>query len=274
MKGYEFMLTVAMGKRLIAKGLLADEQFKNALREKKVLIVAGTTNAYVAEEVLAFLGEKYPYDMRLFRRGITVAPGAKVTPGTAEGDVLIDHGKAVFGKDVFELAPDMQAGDVLLAINGVPFHTPADLQLYLSRQQAGQRLHPVLLRNGKKVFCSATLRARPQPVVVGYARPVNHAGVREGLLALQCRLAYHLAQCPHSQQEARQCAADIRRFMAISPQTSLRLSYRDSVGPISIDCKATHFSIRAGEHSLRLDSSQDELPPHLRERLIRLSRKN
>ena len=168
----------------------------------------------------------------------------------------------------------MQAGDVLLAINGVPFHTPADLQLYLSRQQAGQRLHPVLLRNGKKVFCSATLRARPQPVVVGYARPVNHAGVREGLLALQCRLAYHLAQCPHSQQEARQCAADIRRFMAISPQTSLRLSYRDSVGPISIDCKATHFSIRAGEHSLRLDSSQDELPPHLRERLIRLSRKN
>ena len=170
----------------------------------------------------------------------------------------------------------MQAGDVLLVINGEPFCTPADLQLFLSRQQAGQRLHPVLLRNGKNVFCTATLRARPQPVVVGYARPVNHSveGVRDGILALQCRLAYLLAQCPHSQQEARQCAADIRRFMAISPQTSLRLSYRDSHGPISIDCQATYFSIRSGEHSLRLDSSQDELPPHLRERLIRLSRKN
>ncbi len=170
----------------------------------------------------------------------------------------------------------MQDGDVLLVINGETFHTPADLQLFLSKQKPGQVLHAVLLRNGKNVFCSATLRARPQPVVVGYARPVNRTikGVSKYILNLQCHLAYHLAQCPHNRRGAIQCVADIRRFMAISNHAPLRLSYRDSHGPIIIDCHDSYFSIRTGNRSLQLSSPSDELPPTLRDRLRLLSQKN
>ena len=63
MKSHEFMLTVEAGKRLIARGLLADAQFQRALYEKKVLIVAGTTNGYVAEAVLHALGAAGPLSL-------------------------------------------------------------------------------------------------------------------------------------------------------------------------------------------------------------------
>ena len=114
MKSHEFMLTVEAGKRLIARGLLADAQFQRALYEKKVLIVAGTTNGYVAEAVLHALGEAHPFDRQAFRRGVTVAPGAKLPDGTMEGDLLIDHGRAVFGRDIFDVGPELQPGDVIL----------------------------------------------------------------------------------------------------------------------------------------------------------------
>lgn len=173
-------------------------------------------------------------------------------------------------------AAGIQKGDVLLMINGETFSSPAELQVFLSKQGDGQMLHAVLLRNGEKVYCTSKLRARTHPIVVGYARPVERTvkSVKDSILSLQCSLAYHLAQCPHSQQAAQQCTAEIRNYMSVAPQSPLRLSYQDSHGYIRIDCYSTHFNIRAGELSRQLTSPQDELPPSLRERLLRLSQKN
>lgn len=111
---HEFLLTVEAGKRLIARGLVKDESFRRALYEKKVVLIAGTTNGFVAEEVLALLGETHPFDRQAFRRGVTVAPGARLPAGKLEGDLLIDHGRAVFGRDIVDIAPELQPGDVIL----------------------------------------------------------------------------------------------------------------------------------------------------------------
>ena len=111
---HEFMLTVEAGKKLIAKGLMADGEFSRALRERKVLIVGGTTNAYVAKEALALIGDGTPFDAASFRRGVTVPRGQAVPGGKFEGDILIERGKAFFGRDVFEEAPKLEAGDVVL----------------------------------------------------------------------------------------------------------------------------------------------------------------
>ena len=46
---YEFVLTVAMGKRLIARGLMADGQVRDAMLRHRLLIIGGSTNGYVAE---------------------------------------------------------------------------------------------------------------------------------------------------------------------------------------------------------------------------------
>lgn len=114
MKTYEFLLTVAMGKRLIARGLMANEKVRRAMHEHKLLIITGTTNAYVAQEALRAIGDETPFDPCAFRRGVTVAAGAKIVTSAATFDLLIDHGKAYFDRTVFDIAPDMTSEDMIL----------------------------------------------------------------------------------------------------------------------------------------------------------------
>ncbi len=114
MKTYEFLLTVAMGKRLIAKGLMANEKVRRTMYEHKLLIITGTTNAYVAQEALKAIGDETPFDPCAFRRGVTVASGAKIVTSAATFDLLIDHGKAYFDRTVFDIAPDMTSEDMIL----------------------------------------------------------------------------------------------------------------------------------------------------------------
>ena len=111
---YTFMLTVSMGKRLIAKGLMHSESIKDIMMNHRLLIMSGTTNGYVAEEALRLIGDTTPFDKRSFRRGITVAPGAKILPGSITFDLLIDHGKAYFDRTVFEIAPELTHEDMIM----------------------------------------------------------------------------------------------------------------------------------------------------------------
>lgn len=52
----QILLTVAMGKRIIGKAMGVHPAIISALRKGTVVIVAGTTNGYVAEEVLKMIG--------------------------------------------------------------------------------------------------------------------------------------------------------------------------------------------------------------------------
>jgi hypothetical protein len=77
-------------------------------------IVAGTTNGYVAEEVLKALGQAEGFTRAGFRRGLTVPPGAKASQAPFAGDVVIVNGVWQKGREIFDFVSDMQAGDVIL----------------------------------------------------------------------------------------------------------------------------------------------------------------
>ena len=62
----QVVLTVAESKRLIAKGVAASTVVKKAMKDGIVVIAAGTTNAYVLEELW---GRRI--DKRRYRMGIT-----------------------------------------------------------------------------------------------------------------------------------------------------------------------------------------------------------
>ena len=150
-KTYTFQLTVAMGKRLIAKGLMANPAVREAMMNHRLLIVAGTTNGYVAEEALKALGDTAPFDKRTFRRGITVAPGARVTPGQAEFDLLIDHGKAYFDRDVFAIAPELGPDDMIMKGANALYLAGSEAGVLIGHPQGGTLIPITAAAIGRRV---------------------------------------------------------------------------------------------------------------------------
>lgn len=117
----QYPLTPAAGKRLIAKGIAAHPWVTEALRSARLVIVAGTTNGYVAEEVLTQIGQAVGFQRRHFFRGITLPPSLIASMGSRPpdadrfpGDVVIDKGVWQRAKTVFDIAPELGAGDLLL----------------------------------------------------------------------------------------------------------------------------------------------------------------
>jgi hypothetical protein len=110
----QFVITSAMGKRLIAKGLLKHPSVAAAMKKGRLVIVAGTTNGYVAEEILGALGQAEGFSRMGFRRGTTVPPGFTSPQTAPTADVVITDGQWAKGKEIFDVVDDMQAGDVIL----------------------------------------------------------------------------------------------------------------------------------------------------------------
>lgn len=116
-----FVLTSAMGKRLIAKGVEAMPAVRGALKKGTLVIVAGTTNGYVAEEILSATGQIEGFTRRGFRRGVTRPPheprgerGRMPDQEQFPGDVVLVDGAWQRGKEIFDVVDGMSAGDVLL----------------------------------------------------------------------------------------------------------------------------------------------------------------
>ena len=79
----QFLITPSAGKRLIAKTLAKHPAIVKALKNGTLVIVAGTTNGYVAEEIIKTHKVTGDFSRKHFFRGITMPPAKTVT---AEGD--------------------------------------------------------------------------------------------------------------------------------------------------------------------------------------------
>jgi len=117
----QFLITPAMGKRLIAKTLTNHPAIKKALRNGTVVIIAGTTNGYVAEEILKCYNIAGDFSRRHFFRGLTMPPTKKVTKeGRLEdqskfpGDVVIVNGVWQRGKTIADVVDTLKEGDVII----------------------------------------------------------------------------------------------------------------------------------------------------------------
>jgi len=114
----QFLITPSAGKRLIACGMLEHPDIKRVLDDGILAIIAGTTNSYIAEEILKSIGED---DFRLdgFFRGITLPPSFKHEKieklrESFPGDVIIRDGRWEPGKTIFDILDELGKGDVIL----------------------------------------------------------------------------------------------------------------------------------------------------------------
>lgn len=117
----QFVLTPAAGKRLIGKGIAKHDSVAKALKKGTVVIVAGTTNGYVTEEILKQLGQLKAFKRDNFYRGIilppnrpTTATGRSYDESKFPGDVVIENGVFQKGKTIFGVVDDLREGDVIL----------------------------------------------------------------------------------------------------------------------------------------------------------------
>jgi len=117
----QFVVTPATGKRMIAKGIARHHAVQSALQTGTVVVVAGTTTGYVAEELLALIGEPDGFDRQGFFRGITLPPSYKTTekgrlPDRSRfpGDVIITQGKWQRRRTIVDVIDDLKEGDVIL----------------------------------------------------------------------------------------------------------------------------------------------------------------
>ncbi len=116
-----YILTPAAGKRLIGKALVAHPVVSSVLKTGTIVIVAGTTNSYVAEEILTSIGQEQGFNGRRFFRGVTLPPSRHTTdtgrlPDESKfpGDVIITNGIWQKGQTIFDVIDDLKKGDLIL----------------------------------------------------------------------------------------------------------------------------------------------------------------
>lgn len=115
------MLTPAAGKRLIGKAMAVHPAIKAALKNGTIVIVGGTTNGYITEEILGSIGQMSNFSRKRFFRGITLPPGYKTTeqgrlPDESgfKGDVVIKNGILQQNITIEEVADSLNENDIIL----------------------------------------------------------------------------------------------------------------------------------------------------------------
>lgn len=103
-----FVLTVAAGKRLIARGIVRDPAVQQAIERHRLVVIAGTTNGYIMEEIFQ------EFDRNGFWRGATTAPGRALPAGKRVFDCVVTKDGVDTSRDIFAIAPELGAGDVIL----------------------------------------------------------------------------------------------------------------------------------------------------------------
>jgi hypothetical protein len=131
----QLLLTPAMGKRLIGKAVAEHPAVQKALEDHTLVIVAGSTNGYVAQEILSVIGESF--DRTGFRRGLVVPPGKQAPAAEAPCDVVISKGKWIRGKTLFDVIEDLHADDVVLKGANALDVRRGHAAVYIGHPQAG-----------------------------------------------------------------------------------------------------------------------------------------
>ncbi len=121
----QYVITPAAGKRLIAKGIAMHPEIQKVLHGSGTMVItAGTTNGYVAEEILAIIGGIEEFQRNRFFRGITVPPSFPVSAGPGAGgdgkphgdvgDIIITDGVWQKDKMFIDVVDSLTEGDIII----------------------------------------------------------------------------------------------------------------------------------------------------------------
>ncbi|HLV31068.1 MAG TPA: hypothetical protein VKY57_05805 [Chitinispirillaceae bacterium] len=117
----QLIFTPSAGKKLIGKAVAQQLFNSKARNDGTVAIIAGTTNGFVADELLKLLKQNEGFSPNHFFRGITTPPSIKTTESGRlpdesgfQGDVIIKNGIWEKGKTIFDVVEQMGKNDIIV----------------------------------------------------------------------------------------------------------------------------------------------------------------
>jgi hypothetical protein len=181
----QFLITPVAGKRLIAKALAKHPAINEALASGTIVVIAGTTNGYVAEEILSSIGQEENFSRKRFFRGIVLPPSGPVT-GSGRikdetgfpGDVVIKDGIWKQGETIFDVVDDLKEGDVILkGVNALNL-PKGQAGIYIGDPHGGTIGASIQAVVGRRVrlILPAGLEKRVYDDLNGLARKLNAPG--------------------------------------------------------------------------------------------------
>lgn len=139
----QFLITPAAGKRLIGKSMAKHPEILKAIKSSTIVIIAGTTNGYVAEELLENIGQAKDFSRRHFFRGINVPPSSILADENTSfktrfpGDVVIVKGVWRKGETIFDVVDELREGDIILKGANALDPVKKKAAIYIAHPQAG-----------------------------------------------------------------------------------------------------------------------------------------
>lgn len=140
----QFLVTPAAGKRLIGLAMTIHPIIQDVLKSGTLVIIAGTTNGYVAEEILKSIGSGEGFSKKHFFRGITQSyakPTSKAgklpDQSEFEGDVIIVNGKLQRNLTIFDVIDKLKEGDVILKGANALNLTKKKAAVFIAHPKAG-----------------------------------------------------------------------------------------------------------------------------------------
>jgi hypothetical protein len=107
----QVVLTVAEGKRLIAKAVAEMPMVQRARAEGTLIIAKGTTNTYVAEEIT---GEKMPHGPFVYGRTYPSKGGERLPDQEPVPEVVYMEGERRYDLTLEEAVKELAPGDVVI----------------------------------------------------------------------------------------------------------------------------------------------------------------
>jgi len=162
-------LTPSESKRLIAKGVRNLEEVQRALKHGTIVIGLGTTNAYVAEEILAALSdtETRTVDKQRYAAGVITDKGTCIVPKEErETDIILKDGK-ISEESIEKAIEGLSAEDVFIkganALDGTG--TAGILLAHPAGGTIGTALGTVMARGVNFVIPMGIEKTIPYPIV-------------------------------------------------------------------------------------------------------------
>ncbi|PXF52950.1 MAG: hypothetical protein C4B56_04085 [Candidatus Methanophagaceae archaeon] len=187
------VLTPSESKRLIAKAVRKLEEVERALEHGTIIIGLGTTNAYVAEELLNALRDKdeavAKIEKERFAAGVITARGTCIVPKEERGKELIIREGRISDVPLDEALEELRADDVFikganaLDVNG----TAGILMANPAGGTIGSAIGTVMARGVNFIIPVGIEKTIPYPVTeaakrVGIGRFYKSVGKPVGLM--------------------------------------------------------------------------------------------